>query len=51
MTVRDLIESRQDWITHFGLCERKVLRLKQWYEAQPEDVQPQPAVGAQNTGS
>lgn len=50
MTARDLIESRQDWITHFGLCEYKVLRLRQWYESQPqpqpEAVQPQSSVNA-----
>ena len=30
---KDLVESRQDWITHFGLCAKRLERLKQWYES------------------
>ena len=36
---RDLVESRQDWITHFGLCAKKNDRLRQWYEADTKDAQ------------
>ena len=56
---RDLVESRQDWITQFGFCAKKIERLRQWYDQPTENVQqPQPEVGArvgplpdQNTGS
>ena len=41
------MESRQDWITPFGFCAKRVERLRQWYEQPTEDVQqPQPEVGA-----
>ena len=44
---RDLVESRQDWITQFGFCAKRVERLRQWYEQPTKDVhQPQPGVGA-----
>ena len=44
---RDLVESRQDWITQFGFCAKRVERLRQWYEQPTKDVQqPQPEVGA-----
>ena len=41
------MESRQDWITQFGLCAKRVERLRQWYE-QPGKIvqQPLPEVGA-----
>lgn len=46
-TNRDLIDSRQDWITHFGMCAVKIDRLREWYAQRKKDVQqPQPAVGA-----
>ena len=44
---RDLVDSRQDWITQFGLCAKRVERLRQWYEQPGKNVQqPQPEVGA-----
>ena len=44
---RDLLESRQDWITQFGLCSKRIERLRQWYQQPIENVQqPQPEVGA-----
>ena len=40
------MESRQDWITQFGFCAKRVERLRQWYEQPTKDVhQPQPEVG------
>jgi hypothetical protein len=47
VTNRDLVESRQDWITYFGLCAAKIEWLRRWYTQPPKDVQQsQPEVGA-----
>lgn len=41
------MESRQDWITQFGFCAKRVEWLRQWYEQPTKNVQqPQPEVGA-----
>jgi hypothetical protein len=41
------VDSRQDWITQFGLCAKRIERLRQWYEQPDENVQQsQPEVGA-----
>ena len=35
-TTRDVIDSRQDWETQYGLCAKKIERLRQWYEQVPK---------------
>lgn len=38
LLIRDILNSRQDWITQFGVCQAQIKRLREWYEEPKTDV-------------